>query len=213
MRDADDRQVIHSIPVGFSIDDSRGIRDPRGMIGERLGVNMHIVTAATADGAQPHRRDRARASRGRGARRQPLCRRSRLPRRGRDGSRRHGHRHGRRHDDDRRSFSAAIWCSPMRCRSAAAHVTNDIARGLSTPLAHAERLKALFGSAIRVDARRARDDRGAADRRGRGRPRQPRAEIAARQHHRAAHRGDLRDGAQPARGRAAPTRSPAAGSC
>ena len=28
------------------------------------------------------------------------------------------------------------------------HVTNDIARGLSTPLAHAERLKALFGSAI-----------------------------------------------------------------
>jgi cell division protein FtsA len=28
------------------------------------------------------------------------------------------------------------------------HVTNDIARGLSTPLTHAERLKALFGSAI-----------------------------------------------------------------
>jgi cell division protein FtsA len=29
-----------------------------------------------------------------------------------------------------------------------AHVTNDIARGLSTPVAHAERMKALFGSAI-----------------------------------------------------------------
>jgi cell division protein FtsA len=28
------------------------------------------------------------------------------------------------------------------------HVTNDIARGLSTPLAHAERMKALWGSAI-----------------------------------------------------------------
>jgi cell division protein FtsA len=28
------------------------------------------------------------------------------------------------------------------------HVTNDIARGLSTPVAHAERMKALFGSAI-----------------------------------------------------------------
>ena len=28
------------------------------------------------------------------------------------------------------------------------HVTNDIARGLSTPLAHAERMKTLFGSAI-----------------------------------------------------------------
>ena len=48
MRDAPDRQVIHSIPVGFSIDDSRGILDPRGMAGERLGVDMHIVTAAIA---------------------------------------------------------------------------------------------------------------------------------------------------------------------
>src|SRR5262249_57841286 len=28
------------------------------------------------------------------------------------------------------------------------HVTNDIARGLSTPVAHAERMKSLFGSAI-----------------------------------------------------------------
>src|SRR5207244_12268708 len=49
MRGADDRQVIHSIPVGFSIDESRGIRDPRGMVGERLAVNMHIVTAAAAN--------------------------------------------------------------------------------------------------------------------------------------------------------------------
>ncbi len=29
-----------------------------------------------------------------------------------------------------------------------AHVTNDIARGLSTPLVHAERMKTLYGSAI-----------------------------------------------------------------
>ena len=29
-----------------------------------------------------------------------------------------------------------------------AHVTNDIARGLSTPVAHAERMKTLYGSAI-----------------------------------------------------------------
>src|SRR6185437_90808 len=28
------------------------------------------------------------------------------------------------------------------------HVTNDIARGLSTPVAHAERMKTLYGSAI-----------------------------------------------------------------
>ncbi len=41
-----DRELIHSIPVGYSIDGSRGIRDPRGMYGERLGVNMHFVSAA-----------------------------------------------------------------------------------------------------------------------------------------------------------------------
>ncbi len=43
----EDREIIHSIPVGFSIDGSRGIRDPRGMYGERLGVNVHLVTAAS----------------------------------------------------------------------------------------------------------------------------------------------------------------------
>ena len=43
LKESADREVIHSIPVGFSIDDSRGIRDPRGMFGQRLGVNMNIV--------------------------------------------------------------------------------------------------------------------------------------------------------------------------
>lgn len=44
--EAGEREVVHSIPVGYTIDGSRGIRDPRGMYGERLGVNMHVVTAA-----------------------------------------------------------------------------------------------------------------------------------------------------------------------
>lgn len=43
-----DRRVIHSIPVGFSIDGSAGMRDPRGMVGSRLGVNMHVVSADAA---------------------------------------------------------------------------------------------------------------------------------------------------------------------
>ncbi len=50
MREPGDRQIIHSVPVGFSVDDSRGIRDPRGMLGERLGVNMHVVTASRSAG-------------------------------------------------------------------------------------------------------------------------------------------------------------------
>ncbi len=41
------RQLIHAIPIAYNIDDNRGVRDPRGMFGERLGVEMHIVTAAT----------------------------------------------------------------------------------------------------------------------------------------------------------------------
>jgi cell division protein FtsA len=40
-----DRELIHSIPVGYSIDGNRGVRDPRGMYGERLGVNMHVISA------------------------------------------------------------------------------------------------------------------------------------------------------------------------
>jgi len=38
-----ERRLIHSIPIGYTIDGSRGIRDPRGMFGERLGVDMHVV--------------------------------------------------------------------------------------------------------------------------------------------------------------------------
>ena len=41
------RETIHSIPTGYRIDRNRGIRDPRGMFGDQLGVNIHFVTAAT----------------------------------------------------------------------------------------------------------------------------------------------------------------------
>ncbi|MCB1466337.1 MAG: cell division protein FtsA, partial [Rhizobiaceae bacterium] len=35
------RQVVHSLPVAFSLDAERGVRDPRGMMGDTLGVDMH----------------------------------------------------------------------------------------------------------------------------------------------------------------------------
>ena len=38
-------EIIHAQAVSFTIDGARGIADPRGMYGERLGVKMHIVTA------------------------------------------------------------------------------------------------------------------------------------------------------------------------
>jgi cell division protein FtsA len=40
----DSRAVLHSLPVGYSIDGADGIRDPRGMLGSRFGVDMHIAT-------------------------------------------------------------------------------------------------------------------------------------------------------------------------
>ena len=37
--------ILHAIPLNWSVDDERGILDPRGMFGNRLGVDMHCVTA------------------------------------------------------------------------------------------------------------------------------------------------------------------------
>ena len=147
MREADDRHVIHSIPVGFSIDDSRGIRDPRGMVGERLGVNMHIVTAAmssvrnhTAAIARAHLAVDALVVSPYAAGLACLV-------------------------EDEMDLGVTVIDMGGGTTTVAiffdrnlifadsvpvggCHVTNDIARGLSTPLSHAERMKALFGSAI-----------------------------------------------------------------
>ncbi|PLX36487.1 MAG: cell division protein FtsA [Hyphomicrobiales bacterium] len=40
--------VVHSLPIGYALDGNRGIRDPRNMIGGKLGVDMHVVTADAA---------------------------------------------------------------------------------------------------------------------------------------------------------------------
>lgn len=42
---AADQAIMHAIPVGFTLDSSRGIRDPKGMFGDRLGVRVHVITA------------------------------------------------------------------------------------------------------------------------------------------------------------------------
>ena len=147
MREPGDRQIIHSVPVGFSVDDSRGIRDPRGMLGERLGVNMHVVTASAAS-VRNHSSAVGRShlevdalvvspyasglsclvedeiglgvtviDMGGGTTTIGVF------------------------FDGNLIFADYV---PV----GGCHVTNDIARGLSTPIAHAERMKTLFGSAI-----------------------------------------------------------------
>lgn len=38
------RSILHALPVGYSLDDAQGIQEPRGMVGEELGVDLHIVS-------------------------------------------------------------------------------------------------------------------------------------------------------------------------
>jgi cell division protein FtsA len=43
-----DREIVHLLPQEFILDDQYGIRDPLGMMGTRLEVRVHIVTAASS---------------------------------------------------------------------------------------------------------------------------------------------------------------------
>ncbi len=43
-----DREIIHTLPTEFIVDDQRGIRHPAGMFGARLEARVHVVTASRA---------------------------------------------------------------------------------------------------------------------------------------------------------------------
>lgn len=147
LKESAEREVIHSIPVGFSIDGSRGIRDPRGMFGQRLGVNMNIVAANAAAVrnlatciARCHLEISALVVSPYAAGLAALV-------------------------PDESGLGVTVIDMGGGTTTIAVffdgnlvftdsvpvggiHVTNDIARGLSTPIAHAERMKTLHGSAI-----------------------------------------------------------------
>jgi cell division protein FtsA len=38
------RAVLHSLPIGYTLDGVSGIRDPRGMLGREFGVDMHVMS-------------------------------------------------------------------------------------------------------------------------------------------------------------------------
>lgn len=42
----EDREVLHLLPQEFILDEQAGLRDPAGMVGRRLEVNLHMVTAS-----------------------------------------------------------------------------------------------------------------------------------------------------------------------
>jgi cell division protein FtsA len=44
----EDREVLHVLPHEFLVDAQDGIRDPVGMVGQRLEANVHLVTSSVA---------------------------------------------------------------------------------------------------------------------------------------------------------------------
>ncbi len=145
--DTQSRSVLHALPIGYTLDGNRGIRDPRGMLGESLGVDIHMVSSETAplrnlslcisrchltieamvttpyaSGLSSLVQDETDLG--------VLC-----------------------IDMGGGTTSASIFFEGNFVYSdviavGGGHVTTDIARGLSTPMNEAERIKTLFGSAL-----------------------------------------------------------------
>ena len=42
-----ERSIIHALPIGYAIDGQKGIRDPKGMVGDKLGVDVAVVSSET----------------------------------------------------------------------------------------------------------------------------------------------------------------------
>jgi cell division protein FtsA len=38
------RAILHSLPIGYVVDGTSGIKDARGMLARRFGIDMHVVT-------------------------------------------------------------------------------------------------------------------------------------------------------------------------
>ena len=142
-----EREVVHSLPVGFSLDGEQGVRDPRGMVGDALGVDMHVLTGDAA----PMRNlelciNRAHLSVQRMVVTPYASGLSSLV------------------DDELEMGAACIdmgggtttisvfadgkFAHADALPVGGSHVTMDLAKGLSTSLEHAERLKVMHGSAL-----------------------------------------------------------------
>ena len=44
-----DYEVLHSLPMAYSLDATKGIRDPRGMFAETLGVEINVISTRAAN--------------------------------------------------------------------------------------------------------------------------------------------------------------------
>ena len=42
-----ERSIIHALPIGYTLDGQKGVHDPRGMVGEKLSVDVAVVSSET----------------------------------------------------------------------------------------------------------------------------------------------------------------------
>ncbi|MBL8908964.1 MAG: cell division protein FtsA [Rhizobiales bacterium] len=141
------RTVLHVAPVQYQLDDAKGLKSPVGMFGEMLGVELNVVTCEAA-----HMRNLALA-----------VERCHLSVAGTVITP-YAAAKSVLADDEKAlgvtlvdmggaTTGVAVFHNGNLVHSSIVpiggqHITNDIARGLSTTIAHAERMKTLWGSAI-----------------------------------------------------------------
>ena len=143
----EERQTLHCLPLGYSIDGVQGIQEPRGMFGQRLGVNMHLVTADVG----PIRNlvnciERCHLEVAEVVLAPYASGLASLYEENKDLGSILIEMGGGVTSLGVFSHGALLHTDVIPLGGN--HVTNDIARGLSTPLKEAERIKVLYGSAI-----------------------------------------------------------------
>ena len=42
-----ERSIVHALPIGYAIDGQKGVKDPRGLVGEKLSVDVAVISAET----------------------------------------------------------------------------------------------------------------------------------------------------------------------
>lgn len=142
-----EHDILHSIPVSYYLDGARGIVDPRKMFGKKLGADVHMITGLSGVTRNlAHCIGRCHLNVDEYIAAPYASALSCL-------------------EEDEKQLGVTLidmgaggtsFCIVAGGKNiytdfvpiGGMHVTNDIARGLSTSLSHAERLKTLHGSAI-----------------------------------------------------------------
>jgi cell division protein FtsA len=142
-----DREILHILPQEFIVDEQTGIKDPTGMAGVRLEVDVHIVTGAVSSAQNLVKAIQKAGYQVRDLVLEPLA-----------------SSHGVLTDDERELGVALVDIGGGTTDIALFHegairhtsviglggnnVTNDIAIGLRTPGREAERIKERYGTAL-----------------------------------------------------------------